>query len=148
MKKLIMIGMASMLLVTGCGCNKKEEEGKKDNNVPVEEGPTVENPAVITNEDMIKDQEVEGLQFTNTGLIYDGNMTTLTSQVTNTTDEKVELARVKAYITYITDFGAEKVLEMDVYFGESLEAGETRSVLSTVDVDLRQSSKIEYQIVR
>ena len=130
MKKIVIIGLTSLLLVVGCG-KKKEEE--KDN---------------ITDENMIKDQTVETLQFTNTGLVYDGNMTTLTSQVTNTSDQIVQLNTVMATINYKDEYDNDRVLEMEVYFGESLNPGETRSVYSTTDVDLRKSSNIEYRIVR
>ena len=35
-----------------------------------------------------------------------------------------------------------------VYFGEKLQAGETRSTKNNIDVDLRKASKIEYKIVK
>ncbi len=145
MKKILTIGLASLLLVVGCG--KKEEE-KKDDKVVDNNEPTIENPEMITNEEMIKDQTVETLQFTNTGLVYDGSMTTLTSQVTNTSDLPVELTKVMATINYKDEQDIDRVLEMEVYFGESLEAGESRSVFSNIDVDLRKSTNIEYRIVR
>ncbi len=144
MKKIVIIGLTSLLLVVGCG-KKKEEE--KDNKTNTNE-PTVDNPTNITDENMIKDQTVETLQFTNTGLVYDGNMTTLTSQVTNTSDQVVQLNTVMATINYKDEYDNDRVLEMEVYFGESLNPGETRSVYSTTDVDLRKSSNIEYRIVR
>ncbi len=144
MKKVIIIGLTSLLLIVGCGKKKEEEEGNKPNT----NEPTVDNPTSITNEEMIKDQTVEVLQFTNTGLVYDGNMTTLTSQVTNTSDQIVELNTVMATINYKDEYDNDRVLEMEVYFGESLEAGEKRSVLSTTDVDLRKSTSIKYRIVR
>ncbi len=161
MKKNILVMMfASILLFTGCGCDKKENEknngnngtngnGTGENNTVVDpNAPTVENPAIITNEEMTKDQTVEELEFTSTGLTYDGNMTTLTSQVTNKSEDRVTLTTVMATIKYINEYDEERTLEMEVYFGESLEPGETRSVFSTVDVDLRKSSSIEYRIVR
>lgn len=144
MKKLIIIGLTSLLLVVGCG--KKKEEDKE--NKPNTNEPTIDNPTSITNENMIKDQTIEVLQFTNTGLVYNGNMTTLTSQVTNTSDQVVELNTVMATINYKDEYDNDRVLEMEVYFGESLEPGETRSVYSNTDVDLRKSSNIEYRIVR
>ncbi len=144
MKKVIIIGLTSLLLVVGCG---KKEEDEKDKQVDSNE-PSIDNPVNITNEEMIKDQEVETLKFTNTGLVYDGNQTKLTSEVKNTSDQAVELSNVMANITYTDEFGNERVLEMMVYFGESLEPGETRSVENFTDVDLRKSTSIEYKIVR
>lgn len=144
MKKVLIIGLASLLLVVGCGKKKDEEKDNKVNN----NEPTVENPSSITNQDMIKDQTVETLQFTNTGLTYDGSMTTLTSQVTNTSDQVVELSKVMATINYKDENDVDRVFEMEVYFGESLNPGETRSVFSTTDIDLRKSTNMEYRIVR
>ena len=97
---------------------------------------------------MTKDQTVESLKFTNTEITYDGNMTTFKSEVTNTSNEEVTLSNVIAYITYENEEGKEKTLEMIVYFGERLKAGETRSTKNNVDVDLRKASKIEYKIVK
>lgn len=149
-KHIFIMGLVSLLLVTGCGCStQKDKDGNIDNNDIVEKDePTPENPTNITNEDMIKDQIVEELQFTNTALVYDGNMTTITSQVENKSDYVVTLSTVKAYITYLDPNDNEKVLEMDIYFGEKLNAGEVRSTTNYTDVDLRKSSKIEYKIVR
>ncbi|MCI9434474.1 MAG: hypothetical protein HFI86_04305 [Bacilli bacterium] len=144
MKKVIIIGLTSLLLVVGCGKKKEEDQENKPNT----NEPSVDNPTNITNENMIKDQTVEVLQFTNTGLVYNGNMTTLTSQVTNTSDQVVELTTVMATINYKDEYDNDRVLEMEVYFGESLNPGETRSVYSNTDVDLRKSSNIEYRIVR
>lgn len=144
MKKVLIIGLASLLLVVGCGKKKDEEKDNKVNN----NEPTVENPSSITNQDMIKDQTVETLQFTNTGLTYDGSMTTLTSQVTNTSDQVVELSKVMATINYKDENDVDRVFEMEVYFGESLNPGETRSVFSTTDIDLRKSTNMEYRVVR
>lgn len=146
MKKVIIIVLTSLLLVVGCG-KKKEEENINNNKANANE-PTVENPENITNENMIKDQNVETLQFTNTGLVYDGNMTTLTSEVKNNSNQVVELSTVYATITYKDEMDNEKTLEMEVYFGESLNPGETRSVFSTIDIDLRKSTNMEYRIVK
>lgn len=150
MKKKILIGMSIIsILLTGCGCTKKEEEknNEKDNENIVNNEPTSENPVNITNEEMVKDQEVEALKFTQTEIVYDGNMTTLTSHVTNTSDQVVNLTTVMSHITYIDEFNNEKVLNMEVYFGETLQPGETRQAKSTVDVDLRKSSNIVYEII-
>ncbi len=142
MRKVVIIGLTSLLLVVGCG-KKTEKDNKVDPNEP-----SIDNPVNITNEEMIKDQEVETLKFTNAGLFYDGNQTKLTNEVENTSNQTVELSNVMANITYTDEFGNERVLEMMIYFGESLEPEETRSAENFTDVDLRKSSNIEYKIVR
>lgn len=144
MKKTIITSILLVTILTGCGCNKKEnEDNKKTNNEP-----SVNNPTNITNENMLKDQNVENLQFTNTAITYDGNMTKITSQVTNTSESEVTLSTVMAYITYKDEQDNEKTIEMSVYFGEKLKPGETRTAENSVDKDLRKSTNIEYKIVR
>jgi hypothetical protein len=138
MKKKLIIGLAvvSVLLVTGCGCAKtKKEETTGDSTVN------------ITNEEMVKDQTVGSLEFTNTEITYDGNMTLFVSQVTNTSSEVVNLSKVVATINYLDEQEKEKTVEMEVYFGESLEPGEVRTSSNNIDVDLRKATKIEYRIV-
>ena len=143
-KILICLSIFTVLLTVGCGCTTKKNNND-DNGIEKNE-PTPENPVDITNEEMIKDQNVESLSFKNTALVYDGNMTKLTSEVTNSSDQVVNLTGVTAYITYIDVNNNEVVLEMEVYFGETLKPGETRSTENFIDVDLRTSSKIEYKI--
>ena len=149
MKNKIIIGITVMavMLTAGCGCTTKKEE-KQENEKVDTNVPTPENPTNITDKEMTKDQTVESLKFTNTEITYDGNMTTFRSEVTNTSNNEVILSNVIAYITYENEDGEQKTLEMMVYFGEKLQAGETRSTKNNIDVDLRKASKIEYKIVK
>ena len=144
-KNIIIMGLVSILLVTGCGCTKNEEN-KPNENQNVNE-PTPEKPVDITDKEMTKDQTVDVLKFSNTKINYNGIMTTFDSEVTNTSDEDIILSPVVAYITYENEVGEEKTLTMDIYFGEKLKAKETRSTSNNVDIDLRKAKKIEYKIV-
>ena len=150
MKKILIMTFASLVLLTGCG--KDEKENNNNNNNTGNSGevnqPTPENPENITNQEMIKDQTVETLKFTQTEITYDGSMTKMTSQVTNTSDQVVNLSTVMAHITYTDVNKNERVLDMVIYFGETLQAGETRTAENYTDVDLRNATKIEYEIVR
>ncbi len=144
MKKVIITSILLVTLLTGCGCNKKEE---KDNKTNTNE-PSVENPVNITNENMVKDQNVETLSFTNTSITYDGNMSKIVSQVTNNSEEEISLSTVMAYITYTDEQGNEKTIEMSVYFGEKLKGKQTRTAENSIDKDLRKATNIEYKIIR
>ena len=73
-RKFLVMVFASLMLLTGCG--NEVEEGKNNNggnsNNPTTNEPTPENPTNITNEDMVKDQNVESLKVTQVSLVYDG----------------------------------------------------------------------------
>ena len=65
MKKIINITLMLLVcltLVTGCGKDKSKNEDKKDDNKT-----TVE---VNNNEEVTKDQNIEGIMITNTSLVY------------------------------------------------------------------------------
>ena len=74
-------------LVTGCGCNKKEDTNKTKDDVKVN-----------TNEEVIKDQELEVFTFTNTSLVYENGTSTLETVVTNTSDQEQYLTEYDAYV--------------------------------------------------
>ena len=149
-RKFLVMMFASMMLLTGCG--NDVEEGKNNNggnnNGTETNEPTPENPTNITNEDMVKDQDVESLKVSQVSLVYDGNMTTLTSQVTNSSDQVVNLTTVVAHIKYVDENNNERTVDMEVYFGETLQPGETRTARGSIDVDLRKSSSVTYEIIR
>ena len=140
MKNVIVIAILSLILMTGCGCEKVENEKNNGNG-------TGENKNVISNEDIIGYGSLENIEVTNVDLDYDGNKTTLTTQIENIGDEKVKFTKFIATIKYINEYDEEKTLEMGVYFGESLEPGEKRSIFSTVDEDLRKSSSIDFDFI-
>lgn len=147
-RKFLIMMCASLILFAGCGKkDDKTEENKGGNNVEANE-PTPENPTNITNDEMIKDQDVESLKITQVSLVYDGNMTTLTSQVTNNSDQVVRLSQVIAHINYVDEDNDERTLDMGVYFGEKLQPGETRTARGTSDIDLRKSYSVTYEIIR
>ncbi len=144
MKKIVITSILLVTILTGCGCNKKENIDNKTNT----NEPSVENPVNITNEDMVSDKTVETLSFTNTSITYDGNMSKIVSQVTNNSEEEISLSTVMAYITYTDEQGNEKTIEMSVYFGEKLKGKQTRTAENSVDKDLRKATNIEYKIIR
>lgn len=143
--KIIIIISILFVLLSFCGCNKRTE---KDNNQVNINNPTPENPINITTEELIKDQTVESLKFTNTKINYNGIMTTFDCKVTNISDQDITLPPVVAYITYENEYGEERILEKNIYFGESLKAGESISTSNNIDMDLRKATKLEYKIVK
>lgn len=142
MKKIILLSFLSLILMTGCGCNKKEDNGNDENNI-------VENPNIMQTPEMLEDQVIEELEFKCTNLTYDGNITSLESQVTNTSDKTITLSIVIVTIKYLSaESNRYSELEMEIDFGESIQPGETLSALNTVNANLGKVLGIEYRIVR
>ena len=131
MKKIITITtitLLSLFLLTGC--NKKEE-------------PVVDNAKSNTNEGIIREQELEGLTFTNTSLIIKESGSVLVTTVTNTT---TETKTVKTFTITVKDSDGNVMVTMDGYIGGEIKQAETKTITSTTEMDLTNASSIEYTI--
>lgn len=135
MKKKFLVALSLLLVVglaTGCGCSKRQE-GKKE-----------EKENFNTNEDVVKDQEVGELKFTNTSLKVDKNFSTLVTSISNPTSNDIE---VKIFNIHIKDKNGNEIIKLDGYVGGIIPAGESREVTSNIDMDLSKATSIEYDIV-
>ena len=134
MKKVISLSITMLLvlgLVTGCGCNKKDKENKK------------EEVKVNTNKDVVKDQEVDGIKMTNTSLVTTNGISKLVTNVTNSSNKDYKLDE---YIIIIKDKKGEEIVRIPGYVGDTIKAGETRTINSSVDRDLSNAGSIEYEV--
>ena len=137
MKKIIMTSMSMLLvlgLVTGCGCNKKEENKKTE---------TTEEVKVNTNKEVVKEQEVEGIKMTNTSLRTENGISTLQTDVTNSTSTDYKLDE---YTIIVKDKDGKEIVRMPGYVGDTIKAGETKTINSSVDIDLSNAASIEYEV--
>ena len=90
MKKIINITimlLVCLTLVTGCGKDKMKNDDKKEDNMP-----TIE---VNDNQKVIKDQNIDGIEITNTSLVYEDGISHLKATVTNNTGSDYELSEYK-----------------------------------------------------
>lgn len=127
--KIILISLIGLSLLTGCG--KKEE---------------IEPPIKVnTNENVIKDQEVEGLRMTNTSLVYENGTTTLVTEVTNNTKEDYPVKRIK--IT-VKDKEGNIITTLIGTIADTIKPGESRIIDSDTPIDLSEAESIEYSIVK
>ncbi|MBE6159920.1 MAG: hypothetical protein E7157_02610 [Lactobacillales bacterium] len=134
MKKVLSLSITMLLvlgLVTGCGCNKKEKEEKK------------EEIKVNTNKDVVKDQEVDGIKMTNTSLVTTNGISKLVTNVTNNSDKDYKLDE---YMIIIKDKEGKEIVRIPGYVGDTIKAGETRTINSSVDRDLSNAGSIEYEV--
>ena len=127
--KIILISLMGLSLLTGCG--KKEE---------------IEPPIKVnTNENVIKDQEVEGLTMTNTSLVYENGTTTLVTEVTNNTKEDYPVKRIK--IT-VKDKEGNIITTLIGTIADTIKPGESRIIDSDTPIDLSEAESIEYSVIK
>ena len=132
--KLSLIMLAIFPLITGCGCSKKEDKKKEESTVK-------EN----TNKEVIKNQEVDGIKMTNTSLVTVDGISTLETTVTNDGDEDYMLVEYKIIIKGNDD---KVMVEIPGFVGDTIKAGESRVITSSVDMDLSKAKSIEYEVVK
>ena len=136
MKKQIKSLLALLLvatLVTGCGCTKKDN--KKNN--------AKDDVKVNTEENVIKDQTFEGLTFTNTSLTTTNGVSTLITEVSNSTGSDYTL---EEFTITIKNKAGEVITTIPGYVGDVIKNGETRTINSSIDIDLSNASSIEYSV--
>lgn len=140
MKKVISLSLMLLVcltLVTGCGKNNKKEENKKDDNKQ-----TVE---VNDNQEVIKDQNIDGIEITNTSLIYEDGISYLTATVTNNTGVDYEL---NEYKINVKDSDGNIIVTMPGYVGSILKNGESKNINTMISEDLSKAYSIEYEVVK
>ena len=127
--KIILISLMGLSLLTGCG--KKEE---------------IEPPIKVnTNENVIKDQEVEGLTMTNTSLVYENGTTTLVTEVINNTKEDYTLKRIKIIVK---DKEGNIITTLIGTIADTIKPGESRIIDSDTPIDLSEAESIEYSVIK
>lgn len=134
MKKIIgltTIVLLTFALLTGCGCSKKENN--KDE------------IKTNTNENVIKDQQLEVFQFTNTSLIYEDNNSYLQTTVTNTSTETQYLEQ---FNIIVKDSLGNVIITLPGFVGAYIEPNASKIISSSCARDLTTASSIEYEIVR
>ena len=131
--KKALLAIFALTLVTGCGCAKKDN--KKDN--------TKDDVKVNTEENVIKDQTFEGLTFTNTSLTTTNGVSTLITEVSNSTGEDYTL---EEFTITIKNKDGEVITTIPGYVGDVIKNGETRTINSSIDIDLSNASSIEYSV--
>ena len=140
MKKIINITLMLLVcltLVTGCGKDKSKNEDKKDDNKT-----TVE---VNNNEEVTKDQNIEGITITNTSLVHEDGISYLKATVTNNTGSDYEL---NEYKINVKDSDGNIIVTMPGYVGSVLKNGESKTINTMISEDLSKAYSIEYEVVK
>ena len=93
---------------------------------------------------ILKNQVVDNLSFENASLEYMNNTSTFKVEVTNNNTDIYNLK----YIEII--FKDENAISTKLigYIGESIEVGETREIVASIDKDITNSVSLEYAIIK
>lgn len=133
MKKILNISMAMLVglfLLTGCQNGKDIQ--------PIE-------TKANTNEEVVKDQQLENFTFKNTSLVYEEQTSTLQTEVTNT-GSKVEI--LSEFLIHVKDIDGNEIVTLTGFVGDSLKPGESRIITSSYGDDLTTAASISYEVVR
>lgn len=132
---LFSIFLVSLLVfVTGCGCQKKNDEKKEE----------INNIKYNTNQGIIEDKEVGGLHLTNTSLETSEYSSTLVTLVSNPTDKNIQVGMFRIYVKDKDDNLIKTII---AYVGGEIEAGESKEITTNIDMSLENAFKVEYEII-
>lgn len=129
--KLLVCFLAIIFVVTGCGCDKKEEK---------KETPKVESKVTT-----LEDQTIEGLKITGFSITYSEGISKIVANVENTTDQEIKLTNIGINLY---DKDNKLIIQTAGYIGDSIAPGDNKQIVSDVTEDLRSAKKVEYKIAR
>lgn len=125
-KIIIIITLTIVGLLTGCG---KKEENKVDNNTNNENNTVVEN------------QIFEGLEFVNVGI--ENNV--IKTVIINNTGVTYEGSKISIKVI---DSESNVIVELTDEVKEKIETGNTLTIETKSDKDLKNVSAIEYSVIK
>ena len=140
MKKIVNITLMLLVcltLVTGCVKDKTKNDDKKE-----DDKPTIE---VNDNKEVIKDQNIDGIEITNTSLVYEDGISYLNATVTNNTGSDYEL---NEYRINVKDSEGNIIVTMPGYVGSVLKNGESKTINTMITENLSKAYSIEYEVVK
>lgn len=140
MKKIISITLllpVCLTLVTGCGKNK-EINDKNDDDSKVEIN-------INTNEDVIKNQNIDGIEITQVSLVYENGLSHFNATVTNNTGSDYFL---EEYKINVKDSDGNIIVIIPGYVGSVIKNGESKNINSVITEDLSKAFSIEYEVIK
>ena len=137
-KKIVIISLASLMLLVaaGCGCKKKDSKNKVDKETDI---------TANTNENVIKDTEVDGLLISNVSLIGENGGCLYNATVKNNSGANKELKYVKIDVK---DSDGSSMITLYGNLGSNIENGATKTMSASCDKDLSKATSIEYEVVK
>lgn len=132
-KGFIITLMFSILFFSGCSCSLKNN---------VKDDATDDNIIKITDEEVVGEQNIEGIVLKNETFQVQDGITTIVTKVTNTTDSDFML---KNYQMLIADENGQFTI-LDSEINENISPKDEKYYTTTMEIDLSSSSKVNYSI--
>ncbi len=131
MKKIFIVMAVFTLLVTGCGCSKKEE--KKENK-----------PAEI-NKDIssFDEQTKDGITVSDLNLNYENGFTQVYATIKNTKSEDVKANDVSIFLY---DKDGNKMSEIFCYIGGSLKADKEEICQTAITSNVADAKSFDFKV--
>lgn len=130
---IILITIVLLNVITGCE-NVKKNKHQKENK---------ENPIMNYEKNVIKNQNIEGIDITNTSLVIEKNTSKLETKITNNTNSDYKLENFEIIVK---DENNKEIIIIPEYVGVEIKKGESIITNVVVDVDLKSAKSIEYKV--
>ena len=93
---------------------------------------------------ILKNQDIDGLSFTNASLEYTGNTSTFKVEVTNKNSSDYNLKYIE--IKFKDSEGKEN--KLIGYIGNIIESNKSKEIVASIDKDITDSTNLEYSIIK
>ena len=143
-KEIVIASIIFLLLIVFIVviANGKDSLNDDDKNLDVD---VIDEFRNNVNPGVIDDKEQDGLKFTNTALACSKTSSQLTTLVQNMTSSDIE---VRIFDIIVKDKDGKIIVQLQGYVGGEVPFGETREIVSNVDMDLINATSVEYKLVR
>lgn len=138
MKKMAILSlMVGSLLLSGCSCSAKKDNDEKPNDNKNDQ------TNVITDENVVGEQNIDGIVFENTTFQIQNGVTTIVTKVTNKTDADYQLDN---YQMSISDNDGMILTILTSTVDDTLAAGEEKVYTTPFTLDLSKAAKVDYAV--
>lgn len=150
MKKalFIILSFVSIMSISGCGCNKKQENPTNNQDSIKNEDGTLKE-TVNTNTGVTKIQEVDGITLSEPALVSTAYNSVLTIKAENKTKSDISLNYFKVYFK---DKDGKYILTDPNYavapvYG-TIKSNESMTLIANIDSNLNSVYTIEYEMIK
>ena len=134
--KKVLLSVLCLLVITGCGCNKKEENknNQTGNNSSIKTN---------TNKEFLNNQTINGIEISNVNLSYQNEVSTFTAVVTNklTVVKKIGIIDI-----VIKDENKNEIITLKGLIDKNMKVNESASINASTSLDLTNAKYVEYRI--
>ena len=136
-KKIVLSLVLGSIFVSGCSCSIKNKQNSGDNNS------IKDNTIIITDENVVAPQDINGIIFENIGFQVQDGVTTVVTQYTNTTDSEF---RLDNYQIIITDKDGMILTSLVDMVDQTLAPNDVKTSSMTFESDVSAAAKVDYEV--